>query len=402
MKIMRTETYVVVTEGQNEVKFLVNGSIEGSLFRVKKNDLDPIMESLFDLRPDFKVAAELLSKDIWGMSDIANIWENTCSLVWADPYKGEAGKRWYTPRLDGLSPVLRTDDVIVKDAVKVWGIPGSKAFRKLYLEDLRYMNAAKALVDAGVKDPNRILAHIEIGRFISICGEWAPVLEKIVKFRGEEAGLRFVEEAKEYDEFYPDELTEADIPDKVWEFVLKQVLKPQDVWNSLVCYKNTAPPEDTVFDLSLEDERLEGKIGVLEFKVPRSTRELVVLGADMGICVGDYGPAVKHNKAKIVAAYEGGKAVACFDCPGKRIIQMKGRFNNPVPSKYKKAVEEWAQANGLHFDCEDDFGPDEIVSTERYDRLGLEDFNGGKTILRAVKLNYWLYTDELPNEEELE
>lgn len=405
MEIRKEDGRIKVVDMHNMVMtFAADGKVDYPN-RLPKDKVKEVMVALYELRPDFKIAVDTLKWEDWTVADVADVWRNTYCYVQYDPYTGKAVKRlWKQTPIEGISPFLRTDADIVEDIIEKLDIPGTKAFRKLYLKSFKIAKLVKAIMRCGIKDPNRVLKLVpeledkrmndydESPVYLEQYEGMQDAIRKISELKSEEVAVKILLEWLTKVEVNP--MFVLDSPKEVLEFILKRTSSPEEIWNSIFDYRKKGGIEDSTFDLTEDDLRLEGTFGNLEFKLPKSKSELAILGAEMGICVGSYSQAVEARASRIVAAYEGEKPVACFDCPEFKIVQMKGKFNNPVMCKYEEAITEWVKANELSFNTYDKFGPDTIMSTTRYDVVRPEAFerHGQPRTIEIIKVGY--YFDE--------
>ena len=403
MEIRKENGNITVVDMHNmPMTFTADGKVYHQI-RLPKDEVKEVMTSLYELRPDFKIAVDVLDWDDWAIIDVADVWRNTYCYVQYDPYTGKALKRpWKQSPIEGISPILRTDAEIVKDIIEFLKIPETKAFRKLYLESFGTAKIVKAIVNCGIRDPNRILKLFSELNGITLDDyEGTPVyleqyegmqdaIRRITELKSEEAAVKVLLEWLRRPEINTRFIVDA--PKEVLEFILKRTSSPEEIWNSIFEYSRKRGIEDATFALTEDDLQLEGTFGNLEFKLPKSRSELAILGAEMGICVGSYAQAIESRFSRIVAAYEGEKPVACFDCPESKIVQMKGKYNNPVMFKYEEAVKEWMKENKLSFNTYDTFGPNTITSTTRYDVVRPEAFehHEQERKLEIIKKGYYL------------
>lgn len=100
-----------------------------------------------------------------------------------------------------------------------------------------------------------------------------------------------------------------------------------------------------------KDKTLEGKFDHIQFSLAKDTDELVLVGQEMGICVGNYRREVlvlRH--VVLVGRDENGLEKVCIELirskKGYTMLQAKAHCNDPVQEYTAVALKKWVETKG--------------------------------------------------------
>lgn len=100
-----------------------------------------------------------------------------------------------------------------------------------------------------------------------------------------------------------------------------------------------APQDVPVSPLSSALDGLQ--VGTLTLRMPRKTSDLHEWGEEMRNCIGGYAGSILNAKRtrELGGIYEGDKLIGNFEIINKRLSQLLGKFNQPLPVGDRKPLE---------------------------------------------------------------
>lgn len=340
-----------------------------------------LLEALFKINPAFQQVYELaelkmlpdfddlpFSNVQYYMADIVRLFSFPMYQIKYDSYKKEFAKRdrWlHTVVLRGL---VEDNEIIARYAKKVKDFPISKSFRKIYLEDLDKLDLVKFIVELGFTNKDVIMKLVESKGlpYERLCSETLPVLTKfigqVIKIKGETGAERMIsEEIKSCSADIARIIDSYGLPDDIVEFVIKECSNLASIHDTLdrYCRSGKYSLNNKEISYSKGELKLNCEYSDVRFELAKDSKDLAIVGAKMGICVGGYANEAVSKKCIIVKMIDNGKYVGCIDIRDKHILQIKAKFNNPLEAKYKASFDKWIKENHLDADCPD------------YDRIGM-------------------------------
>lgn len=421
MKITKNGTMVTVEheEGDRYV-FNANGRVtrpSNGLFRIKLDTVWELEKLLGQNRPDFK-AALVAAKEEGALDAIErnttrflDFVEHTTRYASYDSYKGEATWRVQPLPFENCPAIMSSEPELIRELAEKHGIPCTKAFFRLYLKSYSYMKAVIQLkVDWGIQDPNNILKLVP-DCTVNYCDEvigrdegsiMAPTVKLLTEVIGENTAATVLSKPEErsslsYFHYVSDRY---EVPEKVLKWIFSETTNMHDACNTVVDYVNNAQLENVEFSYTEQEKAFEGVYGNIEFKLPVDARDLAVVGASMGICVGGYTGFIEDRKSLIVIGYDGEIPVVCVDVHNGCIQQMRGRFNYNVSEKYRGAIDAWLNATGIDPDCWYSFGDGNVPENHgNWAVIHPEQYDGYKLKIVKTRENLWLNYDLMEHEE---
>lgn len=325
---------------------------------------DKLIEILDGWKPGIK--AFMPEKSKWSSDmEAAKIADEYCKPNFnhiTDSYQGKLEVRCLYAQRWGIRkyfPKEVTDESrLVPMVAKKAGVPMGKQFRKMYLNDIANIQLVKNVVDCGFKNPDNIinLAHLawciqkDHGR---------EHMKRFVKYLVEEKSESWLTRALIKEGAYPvrDSARMAiEVDKETLAFVVKESTNLNQIHETLVRLTTSHSRRQINRAIPYTDKErdtLPRTYGDITFSLPEDTRTLATIGYHMGICVGGYGNEAVSKQCTIIQMKMGEKYIACIELCGNRMVQLKGKYNNPVEAIYKPAIDKWLHEADLKVDTYD-------------------------------------------------
>lgn len=286
-------------------------------------------------------------------------------------YNNESYKK--LKRLRGQ--IKQSESNPVKALANKVGIPYSKALKKVFDKDIRYMLIYKAFTKLNINRDNilkllsispttyyrsidtgllnllvKTFPHLRtmptfnengfINRIVRSCNESYDNYSKLSDTLNSILNIREYEEGKDYAPNLKDDI--KTLHDKVMSDERK--FRTQ---NRTIVYEE-------------EQLNINGTFNGLHFALAKDTHELIDVGSIMNICVGGYGDrAIRHTCYIVVARNDNGEPIICIEVKDDflSLEQTKLKYNNhpKEDSEEYKAIIEWCHhANKLPVNYEID------------------------------------------------
>lgn len=401
---------------------------------------DKLIEILDEWKPGIK--AFMPEKTAWtSRMNAASIADEYCKPNFnhiTDSYQGRLEyRRLYAQRwgIRKYFPKEVTDESrLVPMVARKARVPMGKQFKKIYLNDVANIQLVKNVVDCGFKNPDNIINLAHLAWCIQK-NHGREQMKRFVKYLIEEKSESWLTRALIKEGAYPvrDSARMANEVDKeTLAFVVKESTNLNQIHETLV--RLTISPSRRQVNRTIpytdkERDTLPRTYGDITFSLPEDTKTLATIGYYMGICVGGYGNDAINKRCTIVQMKMGEKYIACIELHGNHMVQLKGKYNNPVEAIYKSAIDKWLNDAGIKVDTYDyriigqpahshqNYAYYNPAEFEEHDNNKLEIFQVGPAEFedidddlcwvgeetpRATKFRYSGYEDEYEPEEEYE
>jgi hypothetical protein len=263
------------------------------------------------------------------------------------------GKLYY-----GYYPKEIVDESKMVDTLcKRMRIPCTKTLRKLYNENPHNMDVVHWLKGVGFKDINSYqkLAGVGVHFCLHNPDKFKDFFKKFIELRTENNVVRMVEDT-DFDLIKDVAQSYTTIDEDAAEFVLKKAKNFEEIHETFnrSCPTKSAMEEVMIHYTDKEQKRYNLSFdNDIRFELAYSNKDLAIIGAEMGICVGGYADSALAKHTTIVKLMKGDKYIACIEVRSNHMVQLKARFNNPVERQYKKYVDEWLDHAKLEASCYD-------------------------------------------------
>lgn len=250
----------------------------------------------------------------------------------------------------------------INSFVKENNLPMSKSFKRLYYLNITYVFQTLYLKNIGFNNPDNILKLLKVcaenvNKKEYIYNDNRKLIKKMIKARGENIVCRNILNAdlivlhdtiSMYEEIMD---KNKNLIDK--SMYMLSINKAHDLLSSLY---SSLKYENKLISYSKTQKNLKDKIGSICFELPKDTNTLVLIGEAMGICVGSYRKKVLSKCCTIVTMKDNDKYVGCIEInKKKKLVQVKGKFNDPLPVEYKEIFIQWCKNNKIQYENNDDF-----------------------------------------------
>lgn len=251
-------------------------------------------------------------------------------------------------------------ETVFQNAVKGLRVPSSKKFMKEYRADILKIQYAYRLKKMGFKDINLIYALMQTELPVSYDELQEKVLftKKLIATNGEKNACRkilavisaqwwiFKDAARSYARIMNHD--ETLIPPKVFCNNLKDI---HDILSKISVKIQYANKEITYNNT---ERQLEASINSISFVLAQDTNELIRIGSDMHICVGDYRDSALNKSCTIISMKKDNQYVGCLELNKNSLIQAKSFANKMLCNEEADALEEWvSQKRILTYGCYD-------------------------------------------------
>ena len=396
-----------------------NGKVKNSTENIQyefdffpEDGINILIEELRKLRPEL---ADVITKTT--LQHIPLVFANPNFYLNTDVYKGEAYVKQNTSRIinkiRSLYPrAIMNEPQVVEYVAKKLGIPCTKQLKKYYISNNGNMVLVKEAMNAGITKIDNVLKCAP--RFMDLVDQkdeftkWEmlqnKILRKLIYIKGENRFAQML--CQENPMILRDSVNmilNESVDNEIVDFIFKNASNFQEIHDTLIKYIRRTSRQLVNREIRYtEDElKLNGVFDGVNFTLAKDSKDLAIIGAAMGICVGGYAHAAIAKDTTIVKAMCNNEYVACIEIHGNRLVQLKAKFNNPVRSRYKKAIDLWLTRNNIDASrCRDyeNIGG-QWLSSYHYNRIDPADFEPeDNSVLRIVKAEkseprdsyYWL------------
>ncbi len=378
--------------------YLYNGRIQ----HVSANELvtsydDDVLSALKDeltkLRPELK---KMISEA--GTYSLCGVFSRPTAYYKFDTFHHTATKR-YCPFYFGNYPKEIVDESKLIDVIaKRMHIPTSKTLRKLYNENIHNMEVVHFLKFIGFKDVNSYQKLTGFGVHFSRRNpaEFAAFFKKFIKLRGENNVVRMTSDT-DFNLIDDVAMSYNEIVEEASEFVLNKCRNFEEIHET---FNRSCATRENLVDEKIPYSKTEKKKyefiseNGIRFELAEGRKDLAIIGANMGICVGGYGDKAVNKHCVIVKMMDGDDYAACIEVQKQGVVQLKAKYNNPVRSKYRADIDAWLENGEIKCECYDyNCIGEDWNSTCRYDQIRPDDFEptDHEPILQIVKAKHEKY-----------
>ena len=265
--------------------------------------------------------------------------------------------------------MLDDNEFIKRTAVKL-GVPTGKKFMQFYRNNYCMIRLAALAKDVGIKNTDLIRRILELHEKLRnkrddidlfnafMFKSQRSALKAVINIKHEAVLVRMLEQERTDVLGDIDRLVNSGYVDEdILNEVVKECSNFQSIHDTLTRYVNINRRKhrmvDAIIPYSDEELKLNGVYDNVEFQLATSKKDLAIVGYKMGICVGGYANDACAKRLSIVKMIDNGKYVGCLELHGKEIVQIKAKYNNPLEMKYKHALDQWMNKNGLWSCCSD-------------------------------------------------
>ena len=232
-------------------------------------------------------------------------------------------------------------------------IPNTKGLHKLYCQQLKNIQIVQGIKQCKFKDVNSIY---KLAGFMRIANDpkwFKPFCLKLIKVRGENRAVEMLYDAERGTVDDCVRLINY-VSQETADYIIKNARNIEEIHDSLVSVADYEKPNNVQIKYRLKEESYNRKYDNVVFQLAKDTKELAVIGAEMGICVGSYAEDAVSKRKTIVKMLDGEKYIACIEVRNNHLAQLKAKFNNPVKIEYKQYIDKWLKDTGIKAnDCRD-------------------------------------------------
>lgn len=259
----------------------------------------------------------------------------------------------------GYYPREIVDESKIIDVVaKRMRIPVTKSLRKLYNENMRNMTVVHFLKSIGFKDTNSYQKLTGLG--VHFCrynpGRFAPFVKKLIALRGENHVVKMLADSS-FSFIRDSAQSYLTIDEEIATTIMRDARNIEEIHETFNRHNSSSSRLITEREIQYSDKEKERFNFVCEdgirFELAKSNKDLAVVGYNMGICVGGYGPDALAKRTTIIKMMYGDKHIACIEYRNGAVQQLKAKFNNPVQQEFKNNVDAWLEHGGLECNCSD-------------------------------------------------
>lgn len=332
--------------------------------------INPAFEQVYNLHESnpFSEFDDFWSDVKYSMTDIVRPFSFPTYCVKYDSYRKEFCKRGHRLLKTICRGLMEDNEIIASYAKKVKDFPVSKSFRKLYLKDLDVLERVRWIMELGFRNKDVIMKLVSLKELPDekfdtfLLRTIAKFINQVIKIKGETGAERMIsEELKSCSVDIARTIDCYGLSDDIVEFVIKECPNLASIHDTLVRYCSSGKYRlnNKEIPYSKGELKLNREYSDVRFELAKDSKDLAIVGAKMGICVGGYANEAASKKCIIVKMIDNDKYVGCIDIRDKHIMQIKAKFNNPLEAKYKASLDKWVKENHLDADCPD------------YDRIGM-------------------------------
>ena len=334
-----------------------------------------LINELAKLRPEINKNLYFLNSNSFANErstrEIVEIFSYPSMFYRFDAYKGTAEeRRTFDFIYKGVShEVLDDNEFIKRTAIKL-GVPTGKKFLKFYRENYCMIRLAVFAKESGINNPDLIRRILELHEKLRkerddidlfnafMFKSRRSTLKTIVNIKHEAVLVKMLEQERTdvLEDIYR-LVNSGYVDEDILNEVIKECPNFQSIHDTLTRYVNVNRRKhrmvDAIIPYSDEELKLNGVYDNVEFQLATSKKDLAIVGYKMGICVGGYANDACAKRLSIVKMIDNEKYVGCLELHGKEIVQIKAKYNNPLEMKYKHALDQWMDSNGLWSCCSD-------------------------------------------------
>ena len=335
--------------------------IEGAPFKTFIDELCKLRPSSeLALRAEYNRCVNLCTKgnrDRIDVYHIVDVFERPSKRYIVDEYRKTAVERpndspsHFTDECFPRVPV--PEDKLVEILAKKYGVPYTKKFKRIYLADIGNIIAVRRVMDYGIINPDYICRLSNLATDPLSPPSTREFIEYMIKYRGMKNAVAMLEDR--------DATIISDCGRLLWgfcddpetiEWVIRNSRNVYEIHDTLVYLTNKMFDGNKYQNRKIEYDkeeikRINHEYGSVAVTLAKDTKELAVIGRDMGICVGGYADEAVSRRSTIVKMMDGKKYVACIEIRDDEIQQIKAKFNNPVKAEYKEYIDRWIKDANL-------------------------------------------------------
>lgn len=320
-----------------------------------------LVKALIGIRPEIK-KFEDIAIGYGFLDDFVVLYSFPNVFLRYDAYNDTYEERNRRFDIEVTRRIVEDNNIVKMFAKKFKDFPETKIFRKLYLKDINYLEEVANCLRLGFtnKDITYRLASSHYAPFMSDKKEQAVLeafMNSVIRIKGESnAAKMLLEEDPRISCDIAMMINSFDIDIDAINFVIRKCSNIASMHDTLAGYSGTRRHrlENKEIKYSKKELKLEKDFGDVKFELAKDSKDLAIVGADMGICVGGYANAAASKQCIIVKMVNNGKYVGCIEIrDGDRLYQIKAKFNNPLELKYKDSLDQWISENKLKAECYD-------------------------------------------------
>ena len=256
-------------------------------------------------------------------------------------------------------PHYLLDEVdLVKYLINKYKLPDTKSMKRLYYNNITACIIVKNIIECGIKDINNIRKIPCLGLHILTSEINSSIIKKIVKYKGENLATKMI-----VNEDFND-LIDADRMIRIYEiekdyvnYIIKNARNFAEIHDSVIALTRKDMGYRKNLVISYSDEiktKYNRKYGDIRFELAKDSKDLAIVGSEMGICVGGYARDAYAHKTTIIKMMKQNSYIACIEIINNGLKQIKAAYNNPVSIEYKNIIDEWVKDSGIkNKNCED-------------------------------------------------
>jgi len=236
-------------------------------------------------------------------------------------------------------------------------VPMTKGLRKLYNENPHNMDVVKFLKESGFKDTNSYQKLTGMG--VHFClhnpAKFSPFFKRMIQLRGENNVARMASDT-DFDLLKDVVQSYMTVDEDAADFIMKNARNFEEIHDT---FNTSCPTKERYVDQKIRYTDKEKKRynyickDGIRFELADGSKELAIIGAQMGICVGGYADGALKKYTTIVKMMDGDKYAACIEVKKSSVVQIKAKFNNPVKGEYKHNIDEWLEHGKIECKCYD-------------------------------------------------
>jgi len=318
-----------------------------------KEDIRKALKAeLIKLRPELKQAINMAYS-----YDVLGVFSRPTAYYAFDTFHKTCTKRAERVYFGYYPKEIVDESKLINVLAKRMGIPATKTLKKLYHQNIHNMEIVHCLKQFGFKDVNSYKKLVAVGIHFMRHNpsRFAPFVKQLIALRGENNVARMMCDTifgliRDVAQSY------TTIDEDMAKFVMKNARNFEEIHDAFNVYCH---PRKHLVDRKIEYTDKEKKRynytckdGV-RFELAEGCKDLAIVGAEMGICVGGYAEPAIRRYTTIVKMMNGNKHIACIEILKSGIEQIKAKFNNPLQLENKKDLDEWIEHAQIKCDCHD-------------------------------------------------
>lgn len=352
-----------------------------------------LKKELIKLRPELRKVINETNR-----YNLCGVFSRPTAYYKFDTFHKTATKRYGSIYFGNYPKEIVDESKLIDELAKRMHVPTSKTLRKLYNENIHNMEVVHFLRSIGFKDVNSYQKLTGFGVHCSRRNpaKFAPFFKKFIELRGENNVVRMTSDTN-FELIKDVAMSYSGVVEEAAEFVLNKCRNFEEIHET---FNRSCPTRSNLVDEKIPYTKKEKKKyefiseNGIRFELAEGRKDLAIVGANMGICVGGYGDAAVNKYTTIVKMMDGNNYAACIEVKKQGVVQLKAKYNNPVLGKYRPDIDAWLKNGKIECECYDyDRIGEEWHSTHRYDHIRPVDFAPAEhePILQIVKAKHEKY-----------